>query len=97
MLAYARMRNKPARQLLVACALANTISVTALALALMSHLLQSVLGLVGAEIVIWLFEAAFLRRFRGTQVGWLEAIFVSLGMNLASLGAGFAVVVLLSG
>jgi hypothetical protein len=41
------------------------------------------------EVFIWLIESAFLHLFPGTQLGWLAALMLSLGMNLASFWVGW--------
>ncbi len=98
----ARMREKPAGKLLLACTLVNCLTVTALALAttFAGTVIGSTVGwiafLVIAELLIGLFEASFLRRFPGTQLSWKEALSFSGAMNLASLLAGFGVVALVS-
>ena len=98
----AGIRRKPTARLLLACTLANCISVMALALliTLSSHLVGSSQGyaavLITAEIVIWLFEAYFVWRYPGTQVNWKEALSFSLATNLASLAAGYAVAIYLA-
>ncbi len=97
----ARLRRKPGRRLLLASALANCITVTALTVYL--ALIASIAGsaaeaialLVAAELAIWLFEAFFLRRYPGTQVSWKEALSFSAAMNLGSLAAGYGALLLL--
>ena len=89
----ARVRGKPVRRLLLACALVNAATVTALALATASPQGTSLPALITAEILIWLFEAAFLLLFPGTEVSWKEGLAFSLAMNLTSLLAGWAIVV----
>ncbi len=101
-LAAALIRKKPVRRLLLACALANCVTVTALTV-LLEFIGSIVLGtagivavLVEAEVAIWLFEAFFMHQFRGTQVSWKEALAFSLAMNLGSLAAGWGLVAFLS-
>ncbi len=91
LLLLARIRKKPARRLLVACGLVNAITVTALAL--VTGLGSATIAmLVGAEIIIWLFEAAFLTLYPGTEISWVEGLIFSLIMNATSLLAGWAIV-----
>ncbi len=87
----ARIRKKPARRLLVACGLVNVITVTALAL-VAGLGSATIVTLLVAEIVIWLFEAAFLVLYPGTEVSWQEGLVFSLFMNVTSLLAGWAIV-----
>ncbi len=87
----ARVRKKPARRLLVACGLVNVVTVTALALVI-GLASTTITTLVVAEVVIWLFEAAFLALYPGTEVNWTEGLVFSLVMNMTSLLAGWAIV-----
>ncbi len=91
LLLLARIRKRPARRLLLAGGLVNVITVTALAL-VTGLGSASIATLVIAEIVIWLFEAAFLVLYPGTEVSWQEGLVFSLFMNLTSLLAGWAIV-----
>ncbi len=86
-----RLRGRPVRRLLVACGLVNVITVTALAI-LSGSQAATIPVLIAAEILIWVFEGAFLLLFPGTGVGWKEGLAFSLVMNLTSLLAGWAVV-----
>src|SRR5512138_415422 len=87
----ARVRGKPTRPLLLACALVNVVTVTALAIATSSALLSSLTTLITAEIVICLLEAAFLLLFPGTSLTWKEGLVFSTVMNATSLLAGLAI------
>lgn len=90
LLVLGRLAKKPVRSLLVACAPANAITVTALALAVQTGLVASIPAVVVAELLVWLVEAVFLVRWPGTQLAWKDGLLFSLAANVASLLAGAA-------
>ncbi len=99
-LVVALIRKKPVGRLLIASAVGNCITVSALTImSFFAGLVHSTWGLilflVAAEIAIWLFEAFFMHRYPGTQLNLREALSLSLIMNLGSIAAGYGVVALL--
>ncbi len=88
-LAYAFWRRKPAGRILLTSVLANVVTQSMLWAALNFFFTRYLTVLLISEIFIWLIEGAFLRFFPGNQLGWKEAILLSLVMNLASFGLGW--------
>lgn len=90
----ARTWKKPVRRLLLACAIINPVTVTALSLLTGLGIVTTLAGVIPLEIAIWLAEARFLAAFGGTQTSWRQALLFSFLMNLGSLGAGAALLAL---
>jgi hypothetical protein len=88
-LAYALWRGKPAGMILLTSIIANVITQSMLWDALNLFPTHYLTALFTSEILIWLIEGAFLCLFPGNQLGWKEALLLSLGMNLASFGLGW--------
>ena len=88
-LGYAAWQKKPAGRLLLASVIMNvgTQSILWLALNLFTGYYLATLAV--AEPLIWLIESACLVGFPGTRLTWKESIWLSLIMNLASLGLGW--------
>jgi hypothetical protein len=86
---FALWRKKPFGELLVASLIANLLTQFLLWEALNLFPGFYLPTLLVMELFIWLMESAFLHYFPNSRLAWREALALSLGMNLASFGAGW--------
>lgn len=82
-------RRKPFKSIFLTAGIANLLTQSMLWLALNLLYRHYLPALFIAEIVIWLVESAILRLIPSNKLGWLEALGLSLLMNLASFGIGW--------
>ncbi len=86
---YALWRRKPALTLLLASVIMNLFTQVMLWAAINLYIASPRLTVSVAEIFIFVMEGAFLRLFPGSRLGWVEAMLLSLAINLASFSAGW--------
>lgn len=82
-------RRKPFKSIFLTAGIANLLTQSMLWLALNLLYRHYLPALFIGEIVIWLVESAILRLIPSNKLGWLEALGLSLLMNLASFGIGW--------
>ena len=88
--AYALWCQKPFKHLILSSLFANLFTQAFLWAVLILFPHQYLPALFISEICIWGMEAAILYLYRSNRLNLREAIFLSLVMNLASFGIGWA-------
>jgi hypothetical protein len=88
-LGYARWREKPAGRLFLISVLANLLTQSLLWGALNLFPTHYLATLFTAEGLIVVIEGAILYYFPGTRLARIEALWLSLVMNLSSFGIGW--------
>ena len=86
---YSTWRNKPVRPLLFTSILGNLVTQSLLWIVLLISFRHYVGTLIVAEILAWLIESLLLYFVSANRLNFREAVFLSLGMNLASLALGW--------
>jgi hypothetical protein len=85
---YARWRAKPVVRLILASVLANLLTQSLLLMALYLFPTHYMVTIFTAEGLIWLMESAIFYYFPGTRIVLIEALLLSLVINLSSFGIG---------
>jgi hypothetical protein len=67
----------------------NLITQSLLWIALNLFFSHYLIALLVSEILIWLIESILLYSFPANQLGFMEALFLSLSMNLTSFALGW--------
>ena len=88
-ISYSIWRKKPVGPLLLTATLANLITQITLWLLLAIFFQHYLVTLVLAEVLIWMIESFLLYYFSANQLGFQEALAISLMMNLASFVLGW--------
>jgi hypothetical protein len=88
-LGYCTWRKKPVRSLLITSIFINLLTQSLLWVVLNLFFQQYLITLLISEILIWLVESALLYLFPANQLRFVEALFLSLGMNLTSFALGW--------
>lgn len=86
---YAIRRRKPVWPILITSVFANLITQSLLWIVLNLFYQHYLLTLLIAEIFIWVIEGSLLFGLRSNQLNVGESLFLSLLMNLSSLGIGW--------
>ena len=88
-LGYSNWQKKPAPSILYTSLIANLITQSFLWVVLSPFFQNYLIALVIAEILIWLIESAMLYYVRANRLRIMEAILLSLLMNVASFTLGW--------
>jgi hypothetical protein len=88
-LAYARLKQIPAGNLLRASLIVNLITQSILWIALGIFFRQYLIVLFTGEALIWLAESLLMQRLSGNQLTRKQSVVLSLCMNLSSFGVGW--------
>jgi hypothetical protein len=80
---------KPLAQILITSLVANLITQSILWVVLNIFIQHYLINLFLAEFCIWIIESAALYLYQGNKLKLLEAVLLSLAMNLASFGLGW--------
>ena len=86
---YAVLYKKPILHLLFSCLLANLLTQPLLWLVLQVFIQHYLMALFIAEFWIWVIEAVILYLYPYNRLRFIEALALSLAMNLASFAAGW--------
>jgi hypothetical protein len=86
---YCRWRDKPRLPVVFTSIAANLVTQSLLWIALLIFFRHYLLTLLVAEGLIWIVESLLLYFVPVNQLYFREALFLSLGMNLASFGVGW--------
>ena len=86
---YAAWRHKPIRPLVMTSICANLFTQTLLWIGVNLFFDHYLITLLVAEILIWITESLFLNSIPANQLILMEAILLSLGMNLSSIASGW--------
>ncbi|HLO17653.1 MAG TPA: hypothetical protein VK206_22675 [Anaerolineales bacterium] len=88
-LGYCIWRKKPVRPILLTSVCINLITQSILWIALNLFFSHYLIALLIVEILIWLMESIVLYSFPANQLRFIEALFLSLSMNLTSFALGW--------
>ena len=88
-LGYSFSKKKPAISILLTSILGNLITQSLLWIGLNFFFQYYLRVLLIAEVLIWMTESVLLHLFRSNQLELKEAAFLSLLMNLSSIGLGW--------
>ena len=86
---YSIWRNKPLTPILLTSFIGNVITQSFLWIILLSFFRHYLIALVFAELVVWGIESLILYIVPANKLASMEAILLSLGMNIASLALGW--------
>jgi len=86
---YSLWRQKPLGPILFTSILANLITQSLLWIVLNLFFQHYLIGLIAAEVFIWIIESLLFYCIPANRLRLPEAIFLSLSMNLASFALGW--------
>jgi hypothetical protein len=88
-LGYLHWRKKPLQPLLYTSLCINLITQSLLWIGLNLFFRRYLVALLVGEILIWVIESLLLFVMPANRLRFMEAVFLSLSMNLASFGLGW--------
>lgn len=88
-LGYCHWRKRPVTPLLFTSICANLITQSLLWIVVNLLFRQYLITLLVSEILIWLIESVLLYSIPANQLRLVDALFLSLSMNLVSFGLGW--------
>jgi len=88
-LGYSLWRKKPTGAILITGVFANLVTQSFLWVVLNLFFSHYLITLLLAEILIWMIESILLYSVPANRLRFSDAIFLSLGMNLASVALGW--------
>jgi hypothetical protein len=86
---YSLWRKKPVRPILYTSLCINLLTQSLLWIALTLFFRHYLIALLTGEILVWIIESLWLYAVPANRLRFREAIFLSLGMNLASFALGW--------